>query len=236
MPPKRKARTCRVGSDPSQTSSPTPTLATAAAISQGGAAGSSSASTQAVKVESPDVSVAPVDYGAPAKKRRLGRKPGSQSFTLGDKRRAFAAIRQTQPHANADWEKVSEAYNAAARVDGRKDRSGEFLLRYYDALLKAGFSKPRDDPDLPWDIKEAREIQTEIEQALHAVTRNDGTGSEGQREERSEDELEQSESESDEDDVEEIETDEAEELEHDIDEEQIIVALFYVMLLWMRRR
>ncbi|KAH0607578.1 uncharacterized protein H6S33_002612 [Morchella sextelata] len=99
--------------------------------------------------------------------KKGGRVPGSQNFTDADKKRAFGIIRRVQPFGSNKWDIVSTEYNRLSRELDRKDRDGDFLKKYYSDRIRDGYSKPTGDPDLNWEIQEAREIKYEIDGVLH---------------------------------------------------------------------
>jgi hypothetical protein len=91
---------------------------------------------------------------------------GSQGFTVADKKRAFSVIRRVQPYGPHRWHQVAVEYNREARAVNRKDRDGHFLKKYYTDKVTEGYSKPDPLDDLNWEIREATEIQLEIERLI----------------------------------------------------------------------
>lgn len=56
-------------------------------------------------------------------------------------------------------------------------RDGDYLKKFYGDALKEGYSKPTGDPNLPWHIREAREIKREIEREISAGSIDDESAS-----------------------------------------------------------
>jgi hypothetical protein len=100
------------------------------------------------------------------KARKGGRVVGSQGFTVADKKRAFSVIRRVQPHGPHRWHQVAVEYNREARLVNRKDRDGHYLKKYYTDRVTEGYSKPDPLDDLNWEIREATEIQLEIDRLV----------------------------------------------------------------------
>ncbi|KAI5820610.1 hypothetical protein BZA77DRAFT_301211 [Pyronema omphalodes] len=96
----------------------------------------------------------------PARKKRGGRLPGAQSFTRGDKMRAFAVIRKIRPPDTNGWRMVAVEYNKDALVMNRRPRDGEFLRKFFTDLLVDGYGKSSGEltDDAKWDVKYAKEI------------------------------------------------------------------------------
>ncbi|CCX32791.1 Protein of unknown function [Pyronema omphalodes CBS 100304] len=96
----------------------------------------------------------------PARKKRGGRLPGAQSFTRGDKMRAFAVIRKIRPSDTNAWRMVAVEYNKDALVMNRRARDGEFLRKFFTDLLVDGYGKSSGElaDDAKWDVKYAKEI------------------------------------------------------------------------------
>ncbi|KAI5812238.1 hypothetical protein BZA77DRAFT_149294 [Pyronema omphalodes] len=111
----------------------------------------------------------------PAAKRtkKGGRLSGSQNFKDTDKRRALAIIRQVRPFGSNMWEQVAIQYSKQAQEYDRKERDGDFLKKFFMDKVKEGKSKPTGCPDMPWDVKEVREIWADIEGSIHMSVLDD---------------------------------------------------------------
>jgi hypothetical protein len=96
-----------------------------------------------------------------------GRLPGSQNFTPLDRERAFKAILKIKPYGANKWKETAIEYNRMARLEGRKDRDGEWLKKYYDDKIREGINKPACQPITDWEIRRANEVKSAIDKSIH---------------------------------------------------------------------
>jgi hypothetical protein len=68
------------------------------------------------------------------------------------------------------WEQVAMQYSKEAKEHDRKERDADFLKKFFTEKIKEGKTKPTGNPDMPWDVAEARDIWAEIEGVIHMST------------------------------------------------------------------
>ncbi|KAI5780448.1 hypothetical protein EDC01DRAFT_780711 [Geopyxis carbonaria] len=66
-------------------------------------------------------------------------------------------MRRVIPTGSQEWDTVAVTYTRCAKENGRKERDSNFLKKYYTSLIKT--NKPTGDPELPWEVKEARRVE-----------------------------------------------------------------------------
>ena len=72
----------------------------------------------------------------------------------------LAIIRELKPCGAYEWDKVAASYNLT-RPEGAVERNAESCKNKFKGLKSS--NKPTGTPDCPWEIKEAKAIQRELE-------------------------------------------------------------------------
>ncbi len=122
---------------------------------------------------------------------RSGRAPGAQNYNDDDLRALFKILKKKKPMSQQGWQQCGVIFNRWAEKNGRPARAwkalrtkfemvsqtfnGTFWLVFTDIVLQlVNTPKPTGEAEVPWQVEEAWQINSSIEERVYLREVNDG--------------------------------------------------------------
>ncbi|TFK78809.1 hypothetical protein K466DRAFT_570606 [Polyporus arcularius HHB13444] len=103
---------------------------------------------------------------------RSGRAPGAQNYNDDDLRALFKILKKKKPMSQQGWQQCGVIFNRWAEKNGRPARAWKALRTKFEMLVNT--PKPTGEAEVPWQVEEAWQINSSIEERVYLREVNDG--------------------------------------------------------------